>query len=215
MPVVCVQIHRTNTVSYRFAWTSNLQYIRRWYGRSFGGLVGVGHVIPGRRRILALGDKSLDQALQVIDPLTHPIGVAAAVGTRSRGVLGSAELTRSLLAPSCAVLAGLLPITLESEMPSVTVSLEQVAHKIGSPLAYSLSGATGVTRQGDAGPPLTPTRLVRGPGGQCIPLGIHVGINEELLALWLIKLECDPGRTRDATGGSGRELGVFILSPRS
>lgn len=58
----------------------------------------------------------------MIDPLAHLIPVIAVVGTWDSAVLRSAEFTRSLLVSGLAILAGLLPITLESESLSAIES---------------------------------------------------------------------------------------------
>lgn len=101
--------------------------MRGWSGFSFGDCNCVGRIIPGRRRVLALRDQLFYQALQVIDSFAHFIPIATALGTRGAGVLGSAEFTRSLLIPSGAILARLLPVTFESENLSAIDSWEQVA----------------------------------------------------------------------------------------
>ena len=71
---------------------------------------------PGKRAVLAIRNQLLDQVLQVVDAFTRHISVRI-VANGNGAIFGrSSELASGLLAPGRAVLAGLLPITFQSDV---------------------------------------------------------------------------------------------------
>jgi hypothetical protein len=82
----------------------------------------------------------------VVDSLAHLIPIITVSGIRGRSVLRSAEFTRSLLTTSCAILAGLLPVTFESGNSVSIQSSESRSLIRMNPisLVHLLSGATGI-----------------------------------------------------------------------